>query len=748
MDQREFAAVPPAADAPVLPGARPVEAANEDSPAGAHLHRLISRRPNRAVLYGALAITVFYLGVAAAYVWGLYGTRPLAAIPPADLWTIGATIGVPVFLLWLTTYLIWQSQQLRLMSEALARTAMRLTEPEDIATEQVATVAQAVRREIDDMKAGVDDALEQATALNALLSRQLESLEAGTGRAEYRARAIEEVLNRNRAGLEDIARALGAESDAITRSVRAQVDSVRGISQKAERELNDAADKLTAQTESLARVTEAATASADSTANMLDRQSSRLEVVAETALAKANELSGRYERQRGAVMEAVNRLEEGRTELDRAFLAQRAQIEEMAQALAARTAEVDRTVGEFAARVDKTATDLAGKIEGALHAADDRTKVLGKTFAAQISMVINAAEDAAAKVSTAAQQTTGTVAQATDTLRKSTKSLGDQTAALAEDVEKHAAALRMDLDNRNKDIRSMLQSTANEIEQTSERLGATMFRIGGAAKDAGRSLHVATDDLERRMEELPEEAAAGARALREVIEEQVSALAAIAEIVVRHARTLDKTAPAPSAPSPTGPLPVVEARLATQMGPPVMRGAKPTSSVSAPPAIPLKGGKSAGRRWGISELLAAAGGKETAAPPAEGAGGKDEAESEFHRTSLHVIETLQSLAIDLDRALEQSPPVELWHRYQSGERNVFARRLYNLNGRELYDQIAAKYRTESEFREIVDRFIQLFERLLTAASERDRDDILAETYLTSDTGKVYMILAQASGHLS
>ena len=42
-------------------------------------------------------------------------------------------------------------------------------------------------------------------------------------------------------------------------------------------------------------------------------------------------------------------------------------------------------------------------------------------------------------------------------------------------------------------------------------------------------------------------------------------------------------------------------------------------------------------------------------------------EDAFQRASVNVFETLQSLAIDLDRALEQSPPPDLWRRYQAAE---------------------------------------------------------------------------------
>jgi hypothetical protein len=34
-----------------------------------------------------------------------------------------------------------------------------------------------------------------------------------------------------------------------------------------------------------------------------------------------------------------------------------------------------------------------------------------------------------------------------------------------------------------------------------------------------------------------------------------------------------------------------------------------------------------------------------------------------------------------------------------------------------------------------------------AATARDRDNILVQTYLTSDTGKVYLMLGQATGKL-
>ena len=61
------------------------------------------------------------------------------------------------------------------------------------------------------------------------------------------------------------------------------------------------------------------------------------------------------------------------------------------------------------------------------------------------------------------------------------------------------------------------------------------------------------------------------------------------------------------------------------------------------------------------------------------------------------------------------------------------------------DEIRRKYSSEPEFRRAVDRYVDDFERLLKDVAAKDRDNIMTQTYLTSDTGKVYTMLAHASG---
>lgn len=726
MKNRDLAPGETSGDAPAgaAETALPVRAANEDSPTGGALYRMIARRPSKRIIAVAALASLFCLGAEAAYLWGLYGLDGLQALSQLETGLIAAAALVPLTLIWMLAYTVWRGAEMRLMSEALARTAIRLSDPEDFATGQITTISEAVRRELGEMRAGLDAALAQANELKDLVAREVEEIDRGTGRAEFRTRTMEELLHRHKEGLEEIGRTLGSESDTISRAIREQVDAVRGLAGKAEGDLDAAAKRLSEQAEALSRMNEAARAGADQTSSMLDRQSSRLEVVANDALSKAEEIGQRYERQRDTIAEAAGRLEQEHARLQAVFEAHRDGMDAADKALAHHTSEIGRAVAGLSAGLDVT-----------FEAAAARAAALRESIAAEIRLGASEAADASTSVSRSAGAATRAIGATVDELKAATGALSNDvsraateaietttgrltaaTSAMNHEVTRVTSTLAETIGARTEELRQLVEAATSDGETAAERFNAAMIRLGGTAREAGRALHEATDELAKRIDDLPGEATTSAEALRDVLEEQVGALATIAEIVVRHARTLDRSAPQAMPPRET----VFPARMAPQPDP------RPAERQ---------------RRWGMSELLAAA--ERKTHVPAE-PGGSDQ---DFQRASLHVIETLQALAIDLDRALEQSPPPELWQRYQAGERNVFTRRLYNLAGRELYDRIGTKYRKDGEFRGHVDRFVSSFEELLGAASARDRDNILVDTYLTSDTGKVYLMLGQAIGKL-
>jgi hypothetical protein len=149
----------------------------------------------------------------------------------------------------------------------------------------------------------------------------------------------------------------------------------------------------------------------------------------------------------------------------------------------------------------------------------------------------------------------------------------------------------------------------------------------------------------------------------------------------------------------------------------------------SPSLSPAQGGGSSG--W-LSELLTRA-----SKLSSDDAGGD--------RPARHTLESLDSLSVDIARMIDHDAAAELWDRYKRGERNVFTKRLYTLQGQKTFDEIRKKYRADREFKQTVDRYIGEFERLLEEVSRGDRGQVVARTYLTSETGKVYTMLAHAAG---
>ncbi|MDP4025930.1 hypothetical protein Q8W71_25180, partial [Methylobacterium sp. NEAU 140] len=106
---------------------------------------------------------------------------------------------------------------------------------------------------------------------------------------------------------------------------------------------------------------------------------------------------------------------------------------------------------------------------------------------------------------------------------------------------------------------------------------------------------------------------------------------------------------------------------------------------------------------------------------------------------------LDTISTDIARMLDHRTAVDLWERYRRGEPNLFDPRIYTPQGRATFAEIQRRYRSDAEFRRSVDRYVGEFERLLGDVVKNDRDAKRTDAYLTSETGKVYTMLAHASG---
>ena len=269
--------------------------------------------------------------------------------------------------------------------------------------------------------------------------------------------------------------------------------------------------------------------------------------------------------------------------------------------------------------------------------------------------------------------------------------------------------MRGQFDNTSRGMRETAQKTASDLDSLRQ-------------------------EMQKRMEGLPEQTAKATAAIRKALSEQLREIEAITTpVVARPAMPQQAPAPdpfrqAPAQPHPQpfqpaapsqydlGPLPHFDAR-----GRPV---GSPDGDI----------GKAAG---GLASQLSSASytplssgfGARAAPPPAQSGGGG------------------QLRLDEIARAIDYRTASDVWQRFRAGERGVLGRHIYTVDGQATFDEMVRRYDREADFRMTVDRYIGDFERLLGDAEASDPDGRMLQNYLTSELGRVYLLLAHASGRL-
>ena len=106
-------------------------------------------------------------------------------------------------------------------------------------------------------------------------------------------------------------------------------------------------------------------------------------------------------------------------------------------------------------------------------------------------------------------------------------------------------------------------------------------------------------------------------------------------------------------------------------------------------------------------------------------------------------EALKSTAIDVTKILSSEVSDTAWDAYLKGDRGIFTRRAVRLIDAGTVRDIAALYSSDETFKANVSRYIHDFESMLrTVLSTRD-GGVMGVTLLSSETGKLYVALAQA-----
>jgi gas vesicle protein/flagellar biosynthesis/type III secretory pathway chaperone len=388
-------------------------------------------------------------------------------------------------------------------------------------------------------------------------------------------------------------------------------------------------------------------------------------------------------------------------------------------------------------RTDETINERRVALDSLMTTLDIRTEDLDQRLKRFSGLLDEALESASARAREIARVVSEASAESSRTISEQFERVRENA---GEERRRTADAMRAIFDQTTGDTHALFRDA-------NERFAEAVLGMKQMAAEMQRELEATRSELHRGIFELPQETAESAAQMRRVIVDQIEALAELNRIVARHGRNLDSVEPR-RPPREESSLTTVSSR--SEPAPrPAPRGDVGSFAPAARRAeSPTPGASQAGaaRTGWLTDLLNRAS-REEGEPerdlPREAA--REPLRGSEERTPRHSIESLDSLSVDIARMIDHDTAADLWDRYKRGERNVFTRRLYTLQGQQAFDEIRKKYRNDREFKQTVDRYIGEFERLLDEVSRDDRGQVVARTYLTSETGKVYTMLAHAAG---
>jgi hypothetical protein len=448
-------------------------------------------------------------------------------------------------------------------------------------------------------------------------------------------------------------------------------------------------------------------------------------------VADLSQLSGQFDSHGRSLAQAVTLLEESNQRAEDTVAERRAVLDGLVTNLDSRTHDLGERLSRFSNLLDDSLEAAATRARDIARVIADSSVEGQRAVDTSLDMAASRADDIARIIAESSNDGAQAIAANFDRMRAMTEQERTRTVdvmhGIYEQVSGETGQMFRDATERFRDIIGDMKQMALEMK---------------------RELETTRGELRRGVLEMPQEASENAAQMRRVIVDQIEALAELNRIVARHGRGFDAAEPVRRGGRDESPA-AVAARTETALRPPPVRTERPERQESAAPfttrraelpAPSFGNGRNNNNGW-LSDLLNRASREPedgAVEPPREPTRGED-------RSPRHSIESLDSLSVDIARMIDHDAASELWDRYKRGERNVFTRRLYTLQGQQAFDEIRKKYRVDGEFKQTVDRYIDEFERLLDEVARDDRGQVVARTYLTSETGKVYTMLAHAAG---
>ena len=530
----------------------------------------------------------------------------------------------------------------------------------------------------------------QARKLEASITENAESIERSV---TQRSAALDKALVDRTKAIDDafasrVDQALRSKSDEVRKAMETYSSALSTSLEKQQDHLDETLTKgITAVRASTENITEQSMRTIES----LSEQAQTLRVVSQDILGQIAELTSRFEGQSASINKAAHALETSNFKIDSVLEARHAELAGLLDNISNKAQDFDRQLADYSSSIDNSLTDAEQRARSVTEQLAQGTQATSQAAIAEL-----------------------------ENLRRSTEQEAEQTLH---------------------QLRSRFSSVSDEVTNQITSLDRTHSTLREKTEEAAAEIARARQKLNQEVSSLPETARTSSTVMRDALQEQLKALDALTIMARDQAKNRDVTLPpagyatpnnaglarqyqaAPAATVSSGTVNAIANGISNQTSSPQTHSnPRPIQQQSLQPEPGRSG-------WSLGDLLARASLEDQA-----GTG---------NGSSIYPFNVN-----DAANALDTNTATHIWNRFRAGERGVLNRSVYSQAGQTTFDNVKDRYETDGQFQAAVNRYLLDFEKMLKDAQQVDANNPVIQQHLLSETGRIYLLLAHASGRLS
>lgn len=451
-------------------------AANDDAPSIGGLIYALEQKPSAKV---------FRLATIASIAWGVLGSvyaylSISASLPagsgffgfllqPSFFYAVGA-IGVPIAVVWLLALLSYHVAALTLKSSTMTEVAIRLAEPDRMAEQSIASLGQAVRRQVSFMNDAVSRAIGRASELEAMVHHEVNQLD----------RSYEE----NEKKIRGLIRELSGERFELLNTSERVTENLRTLG----REVPELIERLSQQQMTLADIIKGAGENLISLESSLATNTGRLENVLSGGKGQLENLLQDYTEAFGVALSA--RAENIRSSFE-------GYMQTLDTSLGNRTENLQTVFEEYAKALDTT---LANRTDALDMQLIERTKSLDAAFSERLRNFDDRLMQSSLLIDSTINEKTAMLTAALENHARTFKeTIGKQASDLDDSVMHGISAVHRASENITRQSLKAIEGLASQsdlLKNVSENLLAQISGVTHRFETQGQSVLKAANALE------------------------------------------------------------------------------------------------------------------------------------------------------------------------------------------------------------------------------------------------------------